>query len=44
VLIVAVISIAVFLFLRRKYKKIYQPRSEEAILYEEYVAYTLLLG
>jgi hypothetical protein len=36
VFIVAVISVTVFLILRRKYKKVYQPRSEEAILYEEY--------
>ncbi|KAK5939505.1 phosphate metabolism protein 7 [Knufia obscura] len=35
VFIVAVISVAIFLVVRKKYRKVYQPRSEEAILYEE---------
>lgn len=35
VFVVAVISIAAFLFLRRKYQKVYRPRSEKNILHED---------
>ena len=35
VFIVAAISIALFLILRKKYAKVYQPRSQEAILYDD---------
>lgn len=35
VAIVALVSVAAFLFLRKKFAKVYQPRSQEGILYQE---------
>ena len=35
VAIVAVISIAVFLVVRKKYAKVYAPRSQDAVLWQE---------